>query len=327
MREVKIFSKLKTINNFLSGIATNQPSHAYMLTSADEQTLSASAIVLALNLTCVSNSKPCFECANCKKILNGTSVDVFSYPKGTKQNIVVDDVKEIIETCQSKPLDFDKKIYILNNCGNSTIPAQNKLLKILEEPPKNVIFIITAISSKAVLATISSRVKTLAIPLVNTAELKEVLKIQGVDAVKLQIACESSEGYLGKAFEILNNQAYFEIYNFMLDLLSNMTNTKRMVEYSYVFVKNQKFISIYLEIMQNMFRDLLVIKTGASELVINKFSLNALVEISNDYSELAIIKIINKIIESKKMLKHNTNFIAVIDALLVNVLEVKHRWK
>ena len=323
MDNLSFYKQLNTLSLFLNKVKTEQKSHAYLFTSQDETTLEAAAKLFVLSFECEKKGEtPCFSCANCTKILNNTALDVFVYPK--KNSIVVEDIKEIVETSQIRPMEFSKKFYILNNFSLATISAQNKLLKTLEEPPQDVIFILTANSEKSVLATIASRVKKIALKSVSLNDIKLVLQTISQDSKKIAIATENSGGNLGKALNILSDEVYFEVYNFILNLITNMRTSKDLINYSSVMEKNRKFIDKYLDILSVMFRDMLIIK---EELAFNQNSINLLKLASENYSQIALVEAIKKISKSKKMLKFNTNVTGVIDSLLVGILEVKYKWQ
>ena len=326
MEDLEYLKQLNTLSKFLNKVKLKQKSHAYLLTSPDDITLKAAAKLLVLNFECLKGEEvPCFSCANCVKILNNTALDVFVYPK--KNSIVVEDVKEIVETSQVKPMEFSKKFYILNNFETATISAQNKLLKTLEEPAQDVIFILTASSEKAVLTTIASRVKKLALKSAAPEEIKRILQTVSSDSKKVEIASENSGGNLGKALSILSDEVYFEIYNFTLNLVANMKTSKDLINYSSVIEKNRKFIGKYLEVLSVMFRDMLIIKQGLEELAFNQNSINLLKLASESYSQVALLEAVKKINQAKKMLKFNTNVTGVIDSLLLGILEVKYKWQ
>ena len=326
MDNLVYYKKLNTLSKFLNKVKTEQKSHAYLLTSSDEITLEAAAKLFVLSFECESGEDtPCFSCASCTKVLNNTALDVFTYPK--KNSIVVEDVKEIVDTSQVKPMEFSKKFYILNNFALATVAAQNKLLKTLEEPPQDVIFILTANSEKAVLPTIASRVKKLALKRVSLSEIKDILNTFSSDNKKIAIATENSGGNLGKAISLLSDEVYFEVYNFILNLITNMKTSKDLINYTSVIEKNRKFIDKYLEVLSVMFRDMLIIKQGLEELAFNQNSINLLKLASEDYSQVALIEAIKKINKAKKMLKFNTNVTGVIDSLLLGILEVKYKWQ
>ncbi|MGD9901553.1 MAG: ATP-binding protein [Spirochaetales bacterium] len=319
------YKKLNTLTTFLKGVKKQKLSHAYLFLSSDKNTNEAAAILFASSLVCAHKDAPCFECSTCLKVINRTGVDVFTYPK--KNSIVVEDIKDIIENAATKPLEFSKKIFVLNNIDEATISAQNKLLKTLEEPEQDVIFILTATSIKAVLPTIVSRARTILLPKSEVDEIEAILKEKESDANRIAFSAEVSEGSLGRALDILNDETYFSTYNFVLDMLINMKTTKDVINYSSVINKNTKFINLYLEQLEKVFRDVLMIKAGTSEVVFNKHSLNTLTKISEGYSQLALSKIVEKILEHKKMLKFNANPTGVIDTLLIGILEVKYKWR
>jgi len=89
--------------------------------------------------------------------------DCLLYPKDGEK-FVVEDAEEIGEECLLQPVEGEKKVFIITDFSQATAAAQNKLLKLLEEPPKSVIFLLGATSVFSVLPTVLSRVEKLEIP-------------------------------------------------------------------------------------------------------------------------------------------------------------------
>ena len=113
---------------------------------------------IACALVCRGNDKPCGECAQCKKAIGAIHPDISEYiPAGTANSFHVDTVRNIINDAYVQPNEADYKIYILANAHCMNQNAQNALLKILEEPPKYVVFILTTNSKSALLSTVLSR--------------------------------------------------------------------------------------------------------------------------------------------------------------------------
>lgn len=327
MEEISYFEQLNTLNNFLKEVYDKNKSHAYLFISEDSFTTQIATKLFAMFFVCNNKQKgiPCFLCSSCQKVLNKTAVDMFTYPR--KASIIVEDVKEIIGNAQSKPLDFNNKIFILNNIHEANLSAQNKLLKTLEEPPHNVIFMLSAPSENTVLPTIASRVKTIVLPKAKKEELFNILKEVEVDEKRKAITLDVAQGSLGKALSIIKNEVYFSIYNFCLEVIDKMNHSKKVINYSSTIEKNKKYIDLYLEILTLFYRDMLLLKEGEKEGVINKYNLSLLELFSQNYSQLALIKIIEKLEQAKKMINFNTNVTAVIDSLLLGILEVKYKWK
>ena len=96
----------------------------------------------------------CGKCASCKEVRAGSSMDVLELDAASNNS--VDDVRELLSSIQYKPL-RKKKVYILDECHMLSTAASNALLKCLEEPPKDVIFILCTTELHKVLPTIISR--------------------------------------------------------------------------------------------------------------------------------------------------------------------------
>lgn len=100
------------------------------------------------------DGSPCNECASCKEILNGTSMDVVELDAASHGG--VDDIHEVLKLIQYTPV-HSKKILVLDEVHMLSNAAFNALLKTIEEPPKDVIFIFCTTEEHKVPATIISR--------------------------------------------------------------------------------------------------------------------------------------------------------------------------
>ena len=115
-------------------------SHAYLITCADGDNLGEYLKIFASIIAC-SNGNPCLECRTCGLIKSNAHSDVFFYPENG-QSVLAEDVTNLIQESFVKPIELDKKIFVLSNGQTMNASAQNKLLKTLEEPPENVHIII-----------------------------------------------------------------------------------------------------------------------------------------------------------------------------------------
>ena len=150
----------KTFNKINAFLQNGKLSHAYFIVCENDFSLQQFIKAFTMKLVCNSHTN-CGFCAGCRKIENGFHPDVLVYPQG--KDFKVADAESIIENVQVKPLEAEYKIIVINRLDNSTVQSQNKILKTIEEAPKNVIFLITAINANAVLPTIKSRTQILEI--------------------------------------------------------------------------------------------------------------------------------------------------------------------
>ena len=145
----------------LSGFDLQKPLHAYLIVSSGLLTAREYSKALAAALICESPSVEngaCGLCNACKKTAFGSHPDIFVIGQGP---VSVNDIRDLREKAYLAPNEGERKIFILENIGSFNVQSQNALLKVLEEPPKNVFFILTATSKNTVLQTVLSRVCTL----------------------------------------------------------------------------------------------------------------------------------------------------------------------
>src|SRR5690606_16587008 len=97
------------------------------------------SLLLSQTLLC-ENKNACGDCGSCRKVLADTHPDLIVLPK--EKNFVVADAASVIENAYSKPINSENKVFLLNDFHNANTASQNKILKILEEPNKNVYFVV-----------------------------------------------------------------------------------------------------------------------------------------------------------------------------------------
>ncbi len=131
--------------------------HAVVFESRDTELAQRASEELAAAFLCESDSKrPCGICRSCRKVYAGIHPDVYSVETtGGKQATGVGEIREMISDCYIKPNEASGKVYYIFD--KMTAEAQNALLKILEEPPQNVQFIIVTEKSTLLLKTVLSR--------------------------------------------------------------------------------------------------------------------------------------------------------------------------
>lgn len=135
--------------------------HAVLLEGSAGSGTDLLSEILAKAAVCLSETvQPCGQCAGCLKAASGSHPDILTLD-GDKnpRAFPVDTIREIRSGAYIRPNEAPRKVYRLLGIQNMAEPSQNALLKILEEPPKNVWFLLTAVSASALLPTIRSRVQ------------------------------------------------------------------------------------------------------------------------------------------------------------------------
>ena len=158
----QFYSNEKAKQTLVNFITDGRLPHALLLEGEAGCGKTHFARLAACAMLCQSEQKPCGQCRNCRLILQDTHPDVLVVsPDSPEKPYAVSALRDLIVSCYVLPNDGDKKIYILRNIHEMSEQAQNTLLKIIEEPPAHVLFILTCQSRARILPTILSRVVTL----------------------------------------------------------------------------------------------------------------------------------------------------------------------
>lgn len=324
MNFINLFEDCKLNSILLKDINNNTISHAYMLCGQDELYLNYLANEVCRRLLTTGHNETC-TCSTCQKISKGIHSDVLIYPQNGA-SIVVEDVNAIVEQSFVYPLEGNRKIFILKNIDLATIQAQNKLLKTLEEPNSYVTFVLTTCVPSAVLATIKSRTKLIDIEPVSYLSLKNfVQKNSEVNKNLVDAIVASANGSLTQAIKIAADADFLKIKNLVLGVFVNMLSSSDVLKHSSLLCSFKGKTKEVLEEFNLVVRDLIVLKSDNENSILNKQNLEEYKKCN--YSLKALSKICELVIISQNKLKSNCNPNAVVDGLLLGMLEAKYKWK
>ena len=139
-------------------------SHAYMISAQSrEEGLRAAEALAAAAVCAEGGAEPCGCCRDCRKVREGIHPDLIRIgrledDKGRKKReIGVEQIRQLARDAVVSPNEAGRKVYIIDEADRMNLPAQNAALKLLEEPPAGVIFLLCAENIQALLPTVRSR--------------------------------------------------------------------------------------------------------------------------------------------------------------------------
>lgn len=308
----------------VSDKSANRLNHAYLILHPDSENLGEYLKIFASIIAC-KEVEPCLKCRSCRLIAEEKSVDTLIYPKD-KDTVLTDDINSLTEECYIKPIESDKKIFIINHGETMTAQAQNKLLKTLEEPPKNVYILIGATSEYGFLPTVLSRVNKLEIPQFSEDTLFSALKDDYIEHEKLKSAISCGDGTVGKAISLYGDEKTFLLMEFVSEMLTKMQSSKNVLEYSKKLTDLKVEFLDFLDVLERAFADMLLGFSGREDLVKNK-TLYEKIKGAEGYKTGSIIYALEKITEAQKRKKFNANANMLIEWLLMQILEGRYKWQ
>ena len=191
---------------------SNRIAPAYIFSGPRGTGKTSSARIFAKSLNCLKSEQattlPCGECELCKGINSGNALDVIEIDAAS--NTGVENIRELIERSRFAPAKARWKVYVIDECHMLSTAAFNALLKTLEEPPRQVVFILATTDPQRVLPTILSRCMRFDFRRIGLNDLKShLISIAKKEAIQINeeaisLIAKHSQGGLRDAESLLD---------------------------------------------------------------------------------------------------------------------------
>ena len=277
-------------------LALGRQAHAYLLTGPPH----VGKMTLAVDLACAMNCRasetgaPCGACGQCLRIRRGVHPDVQTLEmqqpddaddsaagdppparrSPTRTVIGIRELKDFLAAVSLQPFEGARKVLIINDAGRLSPEAANALLKTLEEPPPQVVFLLLAYDEDELLVTIRSRCQPLALAPLSRAAMQRELTERRQAAPELAAQLYAlSRGCLGWALTALADPAVLEQRQADLERLQETLAAGLETRFTYanevarVFQSNREAGRELLSLWLRWWRDLLLIKENAADAV------------------------------------------------------------
>jgi DNA polymerase-3 subunit gamma/tau len=194
----------------LNALHNGRVAHAYIFTGPRGTGKTSAALIMSRAVNCESpiNGEPCGECAACRRIAKGGSLDVMEIDAASNRGI--NEMRDLRDGIKYLPAQEKRKVYIIDEVHMLTTEAFNALLKTLEEPPEYVMFILATTEPHKVPVTILSRCQRFDFHRIGQQQLYEhlqrLVKLEGrtADDSALKLIARRAEGGLRDAVSLLD---------------------------------------------------------------------------------------------------------------------------
>jgi DNA polymerase-3 subunit delta' len=252
--------------------------HALLFTGIDGIGKKKCSIAFAMLCNCINEGSfsennvsffnkitPCGQCISCNKILSENHPDIiFIEPSGA--SIKIDQIRELCRTLTMKPFEARRRIVIISNAQAMSTEAGNALLKNLEEPPENTVFILTALQVSDLLPTIVSRCQHIRFNPVAPERISEMLiNHYDIDKKDALLVAHMANGSLGKAVEMIIAGKKFDWIKYKRWLLHVIfkniqedTSIALQMAFASKLSEHKEFLMDSLDMIMSFFRDFVV---------------------------------------------------------------------
>ena len=277
-------------------IIEDKISHSYLFLGIEGIGKQLIAKEFAKSILCTQkeNNTYCNKCSSCIQFNSSNHAD-FKIIEPEGSSIKIEQIRQMQEKVQEKPIISKNKIYIINNADLLTIEAQNCLLKTLEEPPIHTIIMLIGSNENAFLSTIKSRCMIIHFQKINDEEIKEFLKNEYEITNISSNMIKTFQGSIKRAIEQKDNKEQYE----KIEKIIKSLKTKDAVQ----ILKNSRILYQSKESIFQMLDDM------------NVILINLAKEESNYANCIFLVE------ETKKRLKQNANLDMCIDNLLLQMIE------
>ncbi len=249
--------------------------------------------------------------------------DILRFPSGEK--FKVDDVKDILDSAYITPTELERKFYVLSRTETMNEQAQNKLLKILEEPPRSVVFLLLCENEKAMLPTVLSRVKRVEIKPLTDEQVLKYLQDKYGDDNTVYLAAAMSRGYISRAEKIMNGRTLREVFSLALETLRFMKTSRNVLAYSAKIIKFKDNLTDFIDAIELILADCTAASLGRRAELRIKSHVRDVLEICEQYDADVNLRLCGAIRRARERIALNGNAQSVLDELLFSLLEVKAR--
>ncbi|MEA5003299.1 MAG: DNA polymerase III subunit [Christensenella sp.] len=254
---------------FENAIKTGKIAGAYLIAGASAETTQKEIDDFLMHVYCETRSA-CGKCPGCLKYAHKNHVDVIRIE--SKGSIKIDDVRSVPAEVANKAYEGGYKAVVIAQADAMTPQAQNALLKVVEEPPANTVFVMGAQNVKNILPTILSRCIILKTSLSKEEAEEKLREEQKLPTLKARVLSDAAGGDYHLALVFLQDD-FFDVRDDMILALNRLWTAKNMATSATLalFLKHEAAISLCLDVALRYIADVLTYKyTGEAGHIVNQ---------------------------------------------------------
>ena len=301
---------------------TGQMTHAYLLSGPKGVGKATFARYLACALFCEGSPKPCGKCDGCRRVLDHNEADVIDVAPQDRKLIPIDQIREMLERIAQYANHM--RVVVIEPIEKLTPQAQNCLLKSLEEPQANVIFLLLSHESSAVLGTIASRCSRMKLHPWSDAIIRQTCLKLGYGSEQIERAVPQASGNIGAAIALLNDRE--DAAMAFARQAMEVQRDADVLAISSRLKEERENADAYLDALELRLRQVTMVHAGT-------LPASAIADLPAQWSAgderrlASLASLIQHIFEAREKRASQVNWQSTVDRLLMEILEEKTKWQ
>ncbi|HUO84922.1 MAG TPA: DNA polymerase III subunit gamma/tau, partial [Thermoanaerobaculia bacterium] len=322
-----ILGQESTVRTLENSIEQNRIHQAYLFSGVRGVGKTTTARIMAKALNCAEGPTrtPCNRCTICREITEGIDLDVREIDAATYTQ--VENIRELREVTQFQPARDRNRIFIIDEAHMLSAGAWNALLKLIEEPPPHVVFMMATTEMQKVPQTILSRVQQFVFRRVTIEEvagrLEEICRAEGIEAERdaLEMIARRGEGSVRDALSLLDQTVAFSGHaistvdvatilglsdnSFFADLVLDIRdgNQARILETLEAAAESGRDFKLLFRDLLSYLRNLMLLAAGANQRLLQseETEIEAMREVASQFEYPELVRLINMLIQDEEL--------------------------
>jgi DNA polymerase-3 subunit delta' len=321
IRFESIIGQERPIRFLTQMLKTKSIPHAILFTGVDGIGKQTTARALGMALNCLSpvGVSACGECPSCKKVISGAHPDMITLkPEGTF--IKIDQIRTVSRQLRFAPLEGNWRVVIINDAQAMNLEASNAILKILEEPPKGTVIILTASQTTDLLPTIVSRCQQVAFRPIPYEKVAEVLvELQGLDRQTATTLAVSTKGNLGKALS-MDGERWTIWRTRLLEQIASfpIRSIQPLFIFADALARDKDRLTDALDMIMTWFRDVLMCKVSPERIINNDF-MTKIQHASQGWSVNELLEKVGAVYAAQTAISQNSNPRLTLEVMMMRL--------
>ena len=309
--------------------------HAYLISGTSGMGKRTLARLMAQHLLCSGEAKPCGLCPSCVQVRENNHPDVITVTPGKPLSpevkagmagIPVDEIRYVNSLVGQHTFVGGRRVVIIERAEKMNPPAQNALLKTLEEPLAGTVFLLLTESPELLLPTIVSRCRALKLHPWPDDVVLAALHAHGVADDMARKALAVCGGSIGQALAVAADETYWQRRRDVMQDFFGISARVDILKVSTAWKDRKDEADALLNDVEDMLRSLMLVRFGKQDASLLEDYPEPWQRLGREGELPSFMKLMDAVTEARRMRMNQVTWQAVVEQLLLSLMEEKSKW-